>query len=550
MRAAAVCVAFAAIGGAAPAFALPPTSQGSVLFVTGARAYLDRGAADGLTKGQGVRLFRRGAPVTTCTLELVSEHAGTCRTTAARVGDAFVVVHHMREEVARAVELPAPSAPELERDRAKALADAPVALVEFQPRAAVASGGSAWVTVGASAWGARGDAAAYQSAQVDARLSRVPLGFGDLRLDLSVSAVQWQSRLDEERFRPERPSQLYVWQAEVSRRELDSRTVLAFGRLWPWHLPGVPVLDGLQLGRRNESGTVEWGAYGGTLPSRLTLAPLRDQWTAGVYAALARPGRRGDVLRFSRQEARFGTRFSDSIGQVQEAEGLAEASLGAWSLGGGGRLRHAAQIDAGPVVEQAHLELRLRPSQTAGAWAQLRHVGVAPEIVPLLVNEAVAIDGGLHATGGAWAEVGRGLGLGLGGAWHDDRDSSRRALQGSLELQAPRVFGDAGGLWLGANVMEGWLRSRGVYAQFVSSRLRLLQLVARVDAAATRFAAADARAVDLGDAGGYLHLQLRLGEHARLRARALARLPLGGGPSQPTTLAFVGGVDLTGTWGR
>lgn len=550
MKAAIGCV-LAVVLGATTAFAAPATALGTVLFVTGARAYVDRGAADGLTTGQSVRLFRHGAPVATCTLELVSEHAGTCRTTAARVGDAFVVVQRQREQGTRPVELPAPSAPELERDRAKALADAPVALVEFQPRAAVARGGSAWVTMGAAAWGARGNAAAYQAAQVDVRLSRVPLGFGDLRLDLSVSAVQWQARPDEERFRPEQPSQLYVWQAEVSRRELDSRTVLAFGRVWPWHLPGVPVLDGLQVGRRNEAGTVEWGAYGGTLPSRLTLAPLRDQWTAGVYAALAQPGRRGDLLRFSRQEARFATRFSDSIGQVQEAEAVAEASLGAWSLGGGGRLRHAAQIDAGPVVEQAHLDLRLRSSATAGAWAQLRHVGVAPEIVPLLVNETVTIDGGLHATGGAWAQLGRGLGLGLGGAWHDDRDSSRRALQGSLELQAPRVFGDAGGLWLGTNLMEGWLRSRGVYAQFVSSRLRLFQLVARVDAAATRFAAADASAVDLSEAGGYVHLQLRLGEHARLRARALARLPLGGGgPPQQTTLAFVGGVDLTGTWGR
>jgi hypothetical protein len=547
----AVACVIAVMLGASPAFALPSTSQGSVVFVTGARAYLDRGAADGLTTGQGVRLFRRGAPVATCTLELVSEHAGTCRTSVARVGDAFVVVHHMREEGARRVELPAPSAPDLERDRAKALADAPVELVEFHPRAVVAGGGSAWVTVGASAWGARGDAVAYQSAQVDVRLARVPLGFGDLRLDLSVSAVQWQARPGEERFRPEQPSQLFVWQAEVSRRELDSRTVLAFGRMWPWHLPGVPVLDGLQLGRRNERGTVEWGAYGGALPSRLTLAPVRDQWTAGVYAALAQPGRRGDLVRFSRQEARLATRFSDTIGQVQEAEAVAEASLGAWSLSGGGRLRHAAQIDAGPVIEQAHVELRLRPTSTAGAWAQLRHVGVAPEIVPLLVNETVAIDGGLHATGGGWAQLGRGLGLGLSGAWHDDRDSSRRALQASLELQAPRMFGDAGGLWLGANGTEGWLRSRGVYAQFVSSRLRRLQLVARVDASANRFAAADARAVDLSEAGGYLHLQLRLGEHVRLRARALARLPLGGGgPPQQTTLAFVGGVDLTGTWGR
>jgi hypothetical protein len=277
---------------------------------------------------------------------------------------------------------------------------------------------------------------------------------------------------------------------------------------------------------------------------------MRDQWTAGVYAALVQPGRRGDLLRFSRQEARLATRFSDSIGQVQEAEALAEASLGTWLLNGGGRLRHAPEIDAGPALELAYLELRLRPSSTAGAWAQLRYVGVAAEIVPLLVNETVTIDGGLHATGGGWAELGRGVGLGLVGAWHDDRDSSRRALQGSVELQAPRLLGDAGGLWLGANFMEGWLRSRGVNAQFVSSRLRRVQLVVRVDAAASRFAAAPASAVDLGELGGYLHLQLRLGEHARLRARALARMPLGSDPAPQTTLAFFGGVDLTGTWGR
>jgi hypothetical protein len=549
MRAAGVVIVVLCASSAV-AVAGPAAPQGHVQFVTRARAYLDRGAMDGLVVGQTLLLLRREAPAANCTLEQVSERAATCRTTVARVGDAFVIAQATRQGGARLVDLPAPVSPEVEQDRAKALADAPVALVEFRPRAAVGRGGSAAVTVGATAWGARGDAAAYQAARVDVRLARVPLGFGDLRLDLAASAVQWQARPEEERFRPEQPTQLYVWQAEVSRRELDSRTVLAFGRLWPWHLPGVPVLDGLQLGRRNEGGTVEWGAYGGTLPSRLTLAPMRDQWTAGVYAALVQPGRRGDLLRFSRQEARLATRFSDSIGQVQEAEALAEASLGTWLLNGGGRLRHAPEIDAGPALELAYLELRLRPSSTAGAWAQLRYVGVAAEIVPLLVNETVTIDGGLHATGGGWAELGRGVGLGLVGAWHDDRDSSRRALQGSLELQAPRLLGDAGGLWLGANVMEGWLRSRGVNAQFVSSRLRRVQLVVRVDAAASRFAAAPASAVDLGELGGYLHLQLRLGEHARLRARALARMPLGSDPAPQTTLAFFGGVDLTGTWGR
>jgi hypothetical protein len=544
-------VGLCALGGLAAAAPPPPamTVEGTVQFVTGARAYLDRGAADGLVPGQSVRLLRRGALAASCTVELVSDHAGVClaKGVGVHVGDAFTLPPRGRAQPARVVELPAPATPEAEEARALSLADAPVTLVEFQPRAAVARGGSAAVTVGATLWGTRGDAAAYQSTQVDVRLAHLPLGFGELRLDVALSAVLWQARPETERFRPETPNQLYVWQAEVSRRELDSRTVLAFGRLWPWHVPGVPVLDGMQLGRRNERGTAEWGAYGGTLPARTSLAPVPEQWTAGAYAALVQPGRRGDVLRFARQEARLATRFSPSLGQVQEAEALGEASFTGWSLSGGGRLRYAASIDGGPTLEQAHVEVRLRPSSTRGAWAQLRHVGVAPEIVPLLVNEAVTIDGGLHAAGGAWAELWRGWGLGLGAAWHDDRDSSRRALQASLELQAPRLFDDVAGLWLGTNMSEGWLRSRGVYAQLVSGRLRRLQLVARVELATSRFADAPASAVDLSEAGGHLNLQLRLGDHARLRARTLARLPLGG---DARGVAYVAGLDLTGTWGR
>ncbi len=532
--------------------AAPSTTEGHVRFVTDARAYLDRGADDGLGRGQTVSIVRAGVAVTSCLVDAVGDHAATCHAALARGGDGFVTTRRRGAPPATApvAALPPPTDARVERERARGLADAPVTRVDFHPRARRASGGSAEVAAGVTMGLARGAGASWAATEVDVHLGHVPLG-ADLRLDLALSAVRWAPA--DARFRPDTPMQLYLWEAEVSHRELDARTVLSAGRLWPWHVPGVPLLDGVQLGRRTEDHAVEAGVYGGLLPSMLSLSPELDQWTAGVYAALARAGTRGDTVGFSRVEARVATRRSPTIGDVREAEVLGALTLAALSATGGGRLRDAPSVDHAPVLETAHAGLALRPRAGGGAWVELRHLGVAPEVQPLLVSETPAARGGLHAAGAAWLDLFGDVGAGASGGWHLDRDTNRHQEDAALELRLPRLFGDVAGLWLGATLAQGWLWSRGGYLQVASRWSPRLQLVARVSANAIRYAPTGAPGdfASSNELGGALHLQARLAARLRLRARMLARLPFAerGLPAVGTTPAtLVTSLELVATF--
>src|SRR5262249_55571686 len=55
--------------------------QGKVRFVTAKRAYLDRGALDGLKVGDAISLQRLGKNVGGCKLESVAEREATCAAT-------------------------------------------------------------------------------------------------------------------------------------------------------------------------------------------------------------------------------------------------------------------------------------------------------------------------------------------------------------------------------------------------------------------------------------------------------------------------------------
>jgi hypothetical protein len=521
--------------------------EGRVQFVTDRRVYLDRGASDGLAAGQAVALLRNGHPPRRCVVEIADEHTAVCRASGARPDDLFHL--HAARRPPRATTSAVATLPPLVDEptlqaRAAALAAAPHDKVDFVPLRTEARPSSLTVAAGVTLWSA--PAGAPETAEeLDVQLRRLRLGETDLRLDAALSVVTWQRRAAALRFRPDRATQVYLWQAEVSRRELDDRVVFAAGRIWPWHIPGVAALDGLQLGRRSASGSAEAGAYAGTLPAPASLAPTVDAWAGGLYGALAQSGGKGDLFRFAREEARLGLRESPVVGLVRELEALADVSRAAFGADAAARVRYAPRVDRGPALEQAWLGMRVGAAGAPGALLQLRYVGVAPEQQPLLVDETPALRGGYHATLSASVAPHPALELGVAGSAHADLDSGTREADAAFELRLPRLFGGAGGLWVGASAAEGWLRSRSAYLQLLGRDEPRLRVIARLAVTTDAFTT-PTTAADLSELGGNLLIELRASARLRLRAHGLLRLPLqiqGQPPDGTAGVAVVSGVD-------
>jgi hypothetical protein len=557
IRALSLCALGATFGGAARA--APGPGYGRVTFVTSKHAYLDRGRSDGLARGQSVLLLRAGRPVGKCAIDAIGDHLAGCHGAHARVGDLFRIG---RPPARPAGDRAQPLAPLIDeetlQERAEALAAAPFAKVDFAgaergsslPPAVMFAAG---VTVYSAAGAATGP---YASEQLDVALRRIPLGASDFRFDAALTALRWQTSGAALRFRPDAPTQLYLWEAELSRREVEDRTVLALGRVWPWHLPGVPVLDGVQIGRRNQEETVEWGAYGGLLPSPLALAPTFDSWAGGAYASAMRAGTAGDLVRLARGEARIGARHSPLVGMVSEAEVLGETTFPALAIDAGGRARRAAAVERAPVLEQAYTDLRLRHAAAAGAWLQLRYVGAPPEQQPLLASELPAIRGGYHAALNAYWDPRPGWQLAALGASHLDLDRGTRETDLGLELGLPTCLGGFGGLWGGASAGEGWLRTRTAYLQLVGQLARAdglndagaIHVLGRLTGTTSQFTTPSA-VPNTTEVGGSALIDATITRKLRLRGRALVRVPLLVQGLAPVStglagVAFVTGLDV------
>ena len=541
---------FAAGGQPAAAAAQERVSDriGHVRFVTEKRVYLDKGAADGLARQQTVSLLRGAAKVASCEIEVLATHAAVCRGTGAAIGDRFALPAVAARSPAPAVParaLPAPEDDQTLNAYARALESAPQAKVDFVSKAEAGLPARVWVGISAALFSEPGSPDRYAYEAIDAEIRHVPIGSGSLRFDAAFTALRRQTTVDP-RFRPSVESMFYLWEAEISRRERDDRTVLAIGRLWPWHLPGLPMLDGAQIGRRNASGTIEGGVYGGAIPTALTLSPVDGSWAGGVYAAATQGGLGAPAT--SRQEVRVGVRDSATAGPVREAEAVAQIWSRPVVFGVGGRLRQAPLVDSGPVLELAQGDVRFAPTPSVHTRAQFRYLGVAAEDQPLLRGEVQTRLGGYYAgLDLAWDAFQR-FGIGLLASGNHDRQSDTDQADAGLEFRAPRLFGDLGGMAAGANAGEGWLRTRTAFVQ-IMARTDRLRIFGRFGGGTTQFAE-PVRTPLTVELGGNLQIEGVLTPWLRIVARSLVQAPIVlQGELPPDRLyGVVSRIDLVGSY--
>ena len=521
---------------------------GRVRFVTEKRIYLDKGAADGLVRQQNVTLLRAAAKVASCEIEVLATHAAVCRGSGAAIGDRFelpAVRPRSPGPAAPPRPLPVPEDDETLDVYTRALADAPQAKVDFVSKAEAGLPPRVWVGISAALFSEPGSPDRYAYEAIDAEIRHVPIGSGSLRFDGAFTALRRQTTVDP-RFRPSVESMFYLWEAEVTRRERDDRTVFAIGRLWPWHLPGLPMLDGAQIGRRNASGTIEGGVYGGAIPTAVTLSPIDGSWAGGLYAAATEGGRGAATA--ARQEVRVGVRDSATAGPVREAEAVAQIWSRPLVFGAGGRLRQAPLVDSGPVLELAQGDLRFAPTPSVRTRAQFRYLGVAAEDQPLLRDEVQTRLGGYYAGLDLSWDAFQRFGIGLLASGNHDRQSDTDQADAGLEFRAPRLFGDLGGMAAGANAGEGWLRTRTAFVQ-IMARTSRLRVFGRFGAGTTQFA--DPMPTPLTvELGGNLQIEGVITPWLRITARSLVRAPivLQGMIPQDRLYGVVSRIDLVGSY--
>lgn len=527
-----------------------PSKTGHVQFITDQRAYLDRGTLDGLVEGQMLQLVRAGRPVVRCAVDRVADHVAVCRGPDIRAGDVFRVRGRLERPAGAATPpLPSPAEPALVDARARVLAKTRFPKVDFSAGDRRMAEGGASIRVGVAAWS--GGASATDgagaggslAAQVDGRVERLRLGETDLRADLAFTAVRWQLRPDPARFAPGVRTQFLLWEAEVSRREIGDRTVLALGRIWPWHLPGLGMLDGLQVGRRSSEGDVETGVYLGTVPTAETLAPTLGAWAGGAYAALVHAPH-GAGTPAANLEARVGARHSEIVGQVRDAELLGQAWGRTWGVGGGARAYQVRGRAGPPQLELAQVYLHVRDREPIGGWLQARYMGPRPDDGALLRDELPSRFAEYHAAFGLRLDVSAALGLALSADAHRSLEAERQSTDARLELRLPRLFAETGGLWLAATATQGWVRSRGGYVQFLGAPFASARVLARIAARTTAFDGPDATS-DATEVDGFLQVDTAVGERWRVRARSSVALPLSVQAQPPTSVrvAYQAAID-------
>ena len=505
---------------------------GTVLYVTASRLYLDAGSRDGLAPGQMLTLHRDGRVASTCKVEQVADAQATC-IGAGKPGDTFPVTPPPSPPPVKRPALP-PPATVLEQRRT-ALAGAPFEKVDFHggPGVLAAPTRPVDVAFGQATWAATG-AGPWHQERLDAALRGAAIG-GGFSLDVDLSARRWSRRSDPVSFRPEDPTQLYVWEAAISRRSAEGGPALSVGRVRPWWTPGQVVLDGAQAGFRTSGGS-EAGVFGGAVPDADTLAPSLSHGTFGAYWAGQHTGAPDSALRFFRHEVRVAVVNTAELGRRVEGEGLIEAritrrvDLSVDARFGRGDRQAPNSLDA------VRVDGGIRPFDTVSLNGSFRYEGLS---VTELNGPGRTMSGGQarHADlAAAWEPV-RAVRVSVSSGLSSDLVTNQTRQWIGPELTFPQLFSGRATVSAGYFQEGGWAPGQSAWLQLLTGSRGRLRLLLRGSWFHTR----DIAPVALDELGASTAIEAQLGPAVALRITALGRTTLNGAPTP-----FAVGTGLAG----
>lgn len=503
--------------------------RGTVRYATARTLYLDAGAADGLVAGQTLQLRHAGSAAGSCRVERVAKDRASCAGRGAP-GDWFELEGPRAVAAAPPARTsPAPLPPAALAAQRSALDQAPFEKIDFRgaPPPAAFSTRKTEVRISHATF-ASTDVGPWHQERIDARIDGAP-AFGDFSVWADLSARQWTRRSEMISARPDDPTQLYIWEAALTRRGQPGALALSFGRLRPWSAPGSTILDGVQAGWRTAGGG-ELGVFGGVVPDPITLAPSISRGTVGGYFRLEKTGEAGSVLRLAREETRLAFVSSPELGQRLEAELLGQLWL-IRDLSGSVDARIGAGDRASPGgLDALRIDLGARPLSNFSFSGGYRFEGLS---VPERDGPGANPYGGAahHADLSAVWEPADWISLSAVSGLAVDLTSSFSRQYIGPEVGLPRLLGALGGVSVGYAQEGGWSSGQSAWAQLVT-RGRVFQLLGRLSWFRTR----GLEPTTDDELGAYLHLSAAVTESITFRVAALGRLSgsVGGTPIAPT----------------
>jgi hypothetical protein len=496
-----VLLAVCATAGAAGAVDV----DGAVTYVAGRDAFVNIGRNQGLAVGATLQLRRRNRAVGTCDIVDVSDRRATCRSGRAVLvrGDHFVIALTPPVDPAAASDDIAADLAELEaddggrarprprkRDDAALAAQArvrarvqdtaiPVIPTKKPPDGTWRVGGRGRAVLRQQSWlssSTPNGAFARTSLDVAARgalaIEGLPRAFGAV----AARVVGDFLAPYDQRMRPGEPVEFYLHGASVG---VDRGVVVGeLGRFYARRAPGLPLLDGGQLGLRLWNDRIEFGAYGGLVPDLITTAPSLSRIVSGVYAAV-------DVIPFAAfmvlPRLRVGVATDPEQATTRfELEGTNDIFFGNVARLGGSVRAGAGGFDGDTVVlDAARVDGDLRLSSVARAQAGYRYL--APLAVDRDRSSLVPAVGGSHnGDVGLYLSPWEALTVGAtGGVGRDILDDSMRSYVGP-ELILPHALGGLGGLTFSYQEELGAWAGRSGAIGAILQPLPLLRLTSRL----------------------------------------------------------------------
>jgi hypothetical protein len=472
----------------APALPSPARAQpspigpivGRVGFVTQKRAYLTAGRLEQLALGMTIQLSHNGQAVGRCTIDQLADHRAACPIAGARTGDSFALPASSSPATPRPVLVAPLSADALAR-AGQAIEAAPTELIDFSGVARKLQRAGAGLLIGSVGHAAyvTVNGSNFEQTRLELQLNGLDAHWAGFRVYAHLTTVLSSVMPPEQRFRPGDIAQVYLWEAAFSSRDTGRPFTLSVGRIWPYHTPGLTVLDGAQAGWRRKDGLAEVGVYGGLIPDAVTLYPTGDHYAAGVYFGytLARSGA-GSALKILQTDGRLGLRGAPGPGVQLELEWALMASVGRW-LDFGVQARGA--IGGGdwstPTFEAGRVHLAIHPLPTLRIVAAFRYLDTKVDYDALnasLFDPRRTYDANLTL---GW-EPRPWLALSvISGADSAGGDTASTRGYVGPEVGLPRLFRGQGGIALGYREEIGWYSGRTVYLQVqgaIGARFRAL----------------------------------------------------------------------------
>ena len=210
-------------------------------YVTEKRAYLDRGAKEGLAPKQSLQLFRGGRAVGSCAIETLADHQATCVGGRPRAGDNFRLPPRSgAKKRERDAALPPIIDEETLRTRADVVSGAPYEKVDFNGVRVLAARTHGEVSAGFMVWHTSPDPNGdYSVEELDGTVQVYDLGATGIDFNAAFTAMRWGARAAMGRFQPTRTEPVLsvgsrVFEAGRGREDrLRGRPNLALARTRP-----------------------------------------------------------------------------------------------------------------------------------------------------------------------------------------------------------------------------------------------------------------------------------------------------------------------------